>query len=155
MSKQSPYFIRQHPSIYQVSTDASGVKTYNRVNDLETSPYYRWDTTLLPAVEAFPPGFRMIAYSDNNLLVECCNIVGGEESCTEQDGNLNFPNQNCDFVGIAFCKNQISCLFARSMYEHTNIPVTNHHRLLLQQCPPAGTGTLESTTITSATWRTQ
>lgn len=99
VENQSLYW---HPSIYQVSTDASGAKTYNRVNNLETSPYYRWDTTLLPAVEAFPPGFRMIAYSNENLLVECCNMIGEEESCTEQDGNLNFPSQNCDFVGIAF-----------------------------------------------------
>jgi hypothetical protein len=80
----------------------------------------------LPTVEAFPPGFQMIAYSNENLLVECCNMIGEEESCTEQDGNLNFPSQNCDFVGIAFGKNEVACLLAVSMHERANIPITNY-----------------------------
>ena len=46
----------------------------------------------------------MIAYSNNNLFVECCDIVNGEESCTDKDGDMEFPQQNCDFVGIALGK---------------------------------------------------
>jgi len=54
-----------HPSIYEVTVD-DGENTYTRVNDLETSPYYRWDKSpgLDPPTEAFPKDFHMIAYSD-------------------------------------------------------------------------------------------
>lgn len=57
----------------------------------------------------------MIAYSDQqgagsggetgaNLFTECCNIVNGEEDCTNFDGQVQFPKQKCDFVGMAFGK---------------------------------------------------
>jgi len=87
------------------------------VNDLDVSPYYRWDTSTFPETVAFPPGFRMISYSDNDgifnggedggdlgLLVECCNYLFGErEDCTETLGNpLIFPTTTCDSLGIAF-----------------------------------------------------
>lgn len=40
-----------------------------------------------------------------SLVVECCNMVDGEEDCTNTYGNpLIFPNKKCDFVGIAFGK---------------------------------------------------
>lgn len=58
----------------------------------------------------------MIAFSDEpnadkggesgqNLLVECCNMVNGDEECTTTTGNpLIFPSQTCGFLGLAFCK---------------------------------------------------
>ena len=98
-----------------MSTDQAGSKTYTRVNNLETSPYYRWDNSVLPRTEAFPPEFRMIAYSnqqtpdeggnaEGNLFTECCNYnAQGQEVCTEaDDGGINFPKENCDFAGMAF-----------------------------------------------------
>jgi len=104
----------QHPSIYEVTVD-DGENTYTRVNDLETSPYYRWDKSpgLDPPTEAFPKDFHMIAYSDQqgankggetggNLFIECCNISNGEESCTSTTGGVVFPKKKCDFLGIAF-----------------------------------------------------
>lgn len=102
-----------HPSIYQVTTN-NGVKTYNLVKNLESSPYYRWNTRVKPDTVAFPPGFRMIAFSDQdgadsggetggNLLVECCNFTkGGDERCKTTTGNpLIFPTTKCDFLGVA------------------------------------------------------
>ncbi len=86
------------------------------MSQLETSPYYRWDTTTPPETVAFPPDFRMIAYSNQdgadgggengeNLFVECCNMRNGNESCENFVGHpLRFPKRNCDFVGIAFGK---------------------------------------------------
>ena len=68
----------------------------------------------MPRTEEFPPGFRMIAYSDQGsdgiendgnygeIFVECCDIVDERESCTETEGSLILPNQQCDFVGFAF-----------------------------------------------------
>ena len=55
----------------------------------------------------------MIAYSNQqnanaggetggNMFVECCNMVNGEEQCTETVGAIEFPTQKCDFVGFAF-----------------------------------------------------
>lgn len=104
-----------HPSIYRV-TGSNGQKTYARVNNLDTSPYYRWNSQTSPETVAFPPEFRMIAYSNQegagsggetggNLLVECCNFInGGEnEDCTTTLGNpLIFPKKKCDFLGLAF-----------------------------------------------------
>ncbi len=87
---------------------------YNRVNEVETSPYYRWDMTTAPETVAFPPGFRMIAYSNDvgagmggengeNLFVECCDLDGDDEDCEETVGHpLIFPTRTCDFLGIAF-----------------------------------------------------
>ena len=106
-----------HPSIYRV-TGSGDQKTYTRVNNLETSPYYRWNTQTSPETVAFPPEFRMIAYSNQdgagaggetggNLLVECCNYVnvGEDEDCTTTVGNpLIFPKKKCDFLGLAFGK---------------------------------------------------
>jgi len=112
----TPYIENQslywHPTIYRV-TQNQGTKTYTRVSQLESSPYYRWDNSVLPKTEAFPPGFRMIAYSNQqganvggetggNMFVECCNFVNDEESCTNTVGTLEFPTQACDFLGLAF-----------------------------------------------------
>ncbi len=88
-----------------METNNDGTKTYKRVTQLESSPYYRWDNSVLPKTEAFPPGFRMIAYSDkqDGVFVECCNYdEDGDEDCTETEGDLIFPTKACDFVGIAF-----------------------------------------------------
>ena len=109
-----------HPSIYRV-TGPNGQETYTRVINLESSPYYRWNTQTSPETVAFPPEFRMIAHSDQNgadlggetggnLLVECCNLVDGEEECTTTNGNpLTFPTTTCDFLGLAFGKCMKSC----------------------------------------------
>lgn len=54
----------------------------------------------------------MIAYSDQananqggesggNFFTECCNIVNGEEDCTSTFGKVEFPKQNCGFLGMA------------------------------------------------------
>lgn len=97
----------------------NGQLVHTRVSDLETSPYYRWNKNTLPETVEFPSDFRMIAYSDSsgavqggevgeNLLVECCNFVNGEEDCSTTTGNpLIFPTNTCDFLGIAFGK--LSC----------------------------------------------
>ncbi len=54
----------------------------------------------------------MIAYSTDNLFVECCDVnEQGEESCTESDGGMVFPNAKCDFVGIAFGKLDLFFIF--------------------------------------------
>ena len=118
----------KHPSIYEVSTSQGASKTYTRLNNLNTSPYYRWDNSVLPRTEAFPPQFRMIAYSDQvgadeggetggNLFTECCNIdAQGGESCTETTGGVNFPKKDCSFLGLAFGK----CLGFQRSYYHTN-----------------------------------
>ena len=97
----------QHPSIYEVVQNGDGSKTFTRIDAVETSPYYRWDNSVLPRTEAFPPGFRMIAHSNDigaegQMLTECCNIIRDEEeSCSEWD-RLHFPpNRKCDFLGIA------------------------------------------------------
>mmetsp|Transcript_18726 Transcript_18726/g.28079 ORF Transcript_18726/g.28079 Transcript_18726/m.28079 type:complete len:124 (+) Transcript_18726:111-482(+) len=117
----------QHPSIYRV-TRSQGTKTYTRVSQLESSPYYRWDNSVLPRTEAFPRGFRMIAYSNQqgsnaggetggNMFVECCNVgPNEEESCTETVGALEFPTQRCDFVGLAFGKEEYGCTGAFDNY---------------------------------------
>ena len=55
----------------------------------------------------------MIAYSNQqgasqggetggNLFIECCNGFDDNESCTNTVGKLEFPKQNCDFLGLAF-----------------------------------------------------
>lgn len=112
VENQSLYW---HPSIYRVTTDENEVKTYTRVNNLDTSPYYRWNTNTLPETVPFPPGFRMISHSDQYgitapsdfnemLFVECCDYdADGEEICsyTSTDTSLIFPQQSCDFLSIA------------------------------------------------------
>ena len=101
-----------HPSIYQIADNGDGTETYTRISNLESSPYYRWDKSVTPLVEAFPPGFRMIAASNvpvadkggeigSNMFTECCDLINGEdEDCVSWNG-LHFPERSCDFVGIA------------------------------------------------------
>jgi hypothetical protein len=68
--------------------------------------------------EAFPPGFRMIAHSNDdganlagetgrNMLTECCNIIGDEEEDCQTWDKLHFPTQTCDFLGIAMGESQV------------------------------------------------
>ena len=73
---------------------------YSRIHNLETSPYYRWDNSVLPRTETFPQGFCLIVYSNNNLFLECCDILNGEESCKDKVGGANFTEENCDFDGM-------------------------------------------------------
>jgi len=108
IENQSLYW---HPSIYRVTKNPAGGKIYTRVSRLESSPYYRWNTSTKPATVEFPPGFRMIAYSNQeradvggetggNLLVECCN---DGEACVTTSGNpLLFPRTRCGMMGLAF-----------------------------------------------------
>lgn len=98
-----------HPSIYRVTQTNNGQSTYTRVNDLESSPYYRWNTSTSPETVEFPPGFRMITYSNQaggDLFMECCDYTSdGEEDCTFFEGNpLVFPTTTCEFLGIAMGK---------------------------------------------------
>ena len=104
--------LQKHPSIYEVTDNSDGTQTYTRVSQLESSPYYRWDNSVLPKTQAFPPGFRMIASTDDqgsdnggerggNMFTECCQLSGGGENCVSWE-RLNFPSRNCDFLGIAF-----------------------------------------------------
>jgi len=110
VENQSLYW---HPSIYRVTDDGAGGQTYTRVNNLSSSPYYRWDKTNAPDVVAFPPGFRMIAHSDDaganqggetdgNMLTECCEKTadGQDETCETWD-KLHFPTRSCGWLGIA------------------------------------------------------
>lgn len=92
--------------------DEGGAKIYV-CPPTESSPYYRWDNSVEPKTEAFPPGFRMIAYSTqaganqggetgHNMLVECCQVLeDGEEGDCTVTGSMEFPTQSCGFVGIA------------------------------------------------------
>ena len=131
VENQSLYW---HPSIYRV-TEENGQKVYNRVSQLETSPYYRWNTDTLPATVEFPEGFRMIAYSNQqnanlggetggNLLVECCGLDDeGEEDCETTVGNpLIFPTRTCGFLGIAF---SMPTCWDSSKGIGTNDPITH------------------------------
>lgn len=76
-------------------------------------------------MEPFPPGFRMIAASNDPgacgvgsdcpsacgveddcpnavaMFTEGCNFVNGDERCSSWEGQLFFPSENFDFVGIA------------------------------------------------------
>ena len=113
---------------------SNGQNTYTRVNDLESSPYYRWNTSTSPETVEFPPGFRMIAYSDQmnagmggetsqNLFVECCDNINDEEDCkfTSEGNPLVFPTISCDFVGIAMGKligKILSYYFANILFHH-------------------------------------
>lgn len=103
----------QHPTIFEVTTDANGIATYTRAPSISTSPYYRWDNSVEPQTEAFPAGFRMIASSadaganqggesGSNMLVECCQEDGPEDEECETWPYMTFPKNNCDFLGIAF-----------------------------------------------------
>ena len=39
--------------------------------------------------------------SGGNMLVECCQMEDGEEDCEFYD-YMTFPEDSCDFLGIAF-----------------------------------------------------
>ena len=54
-----------HPSIYRVVNGE-----HILVRDLDSSPYYRWDRSVNPVAEPFPPGFRMIAASDDPVSLQ-------------------------------------------------------------------------------------
>lgn len=99
----------QHPTIYEVIDNGDGTQTFTRAIDLYTSPYYRWDNSVEPKTEEFPPGFRMIAASNDpgadqggefggNMFTECC--TDGQACLTWN--SLEFPTQTCGFLGIAF-----------------------------------------------------
>ena len=49
-------------------------------------------------------GANMGGETGGNMFVECCNMGQSEddETCTETIGDLVFPTQRCDFVGLAF-----------------------------------------------------
>lgn len=109
---QSSYW---HPSIYRRRRSDGNAAGFELVTNLEVGPYYRWDNSVSPPTQAYPPGFRMIAHSPSTdpgaqgkMMTECCNVSnsGGsainndEESCVEWRF-LHFPERNCDFVGIA------------------------------------------------------
>lgn len=98
-----------HPTIYKVGRDtATGEATYEQAEISFAGPYYRWDKDApLPAVEAFPPGFQMIAGMNPNL--EGLNLFSEclcPKACTRSDGlcqsqsNL-FPATACGEMGIA------------------------------------------------------
>ena len=75
--------------------------------------YYRWFKGIDTPVDAFPPGFRMIAHSNDegadvgeiggryNLLIEFCR--DGTQDC-ETFGELTFPSMRCDLMEIFFCR---------------------------------------------------
>jgi hypothetical protein len=98
--------------VYEVANNGDGTKTYTRAKSKATL-YYRWDQGAIPAVEAFPPGFRMIAHSDDdgadkgeiggehNLVIECCR--NGTKDCEYFKDFLTFPNMKCDLMEIFFC----------------------------------------------------
>lgn len=59
-----------HPSIYRVVNGE-----YILVRNLDSSPYYRWDLSVDPVAEPFPPGFRMIAASDDPVSIKTCSFL--------------------------------------------------------------------------------
>jgi len=104
-----------HPSIYRVVNGE-----YILVRNLDSSPYYRWDLSVDPVAEPFPPGFRMIAASDDPgadgcgpdgncgsdslhaMFTECCMLRNGSETCEAwEQSQIVFPTRSCDFLGIA------------------------------------------------------
>jgi len=97
-----------HPSIYRRSrTNAEDAK-FELVTDLEVGPYYRWDNSVSPPTQAYPPGFRMIAHYPNadpgaegRMMTECCSYTEDDDESCEEWPFLHFPERNCDFVGIA------------------------------------------------------
>ena len=126
-----------HPSIYRVDSNGEHV----RVDDLEFGPYYRWDKSVSPGVEPFPPGFRMIAASNDDgacgygsgdcgdnfvaMFTECCDMSGDNESCSEWEGELFFPKRNCDFLGIALGECYRTIIFILSCYLDIISPCTS------------------------------
>jgi len=117
----SPYRENQslywHPSIYEVVGNSDGSTTYTRVNNLDSSTYYRWDNTVSPLAEAFPPEFRMIAHSNDPradehaanqdnmpIRTECCNFGDTieDETCEFWNRVVLPDNRRCDDLGIGF-----------------------------------------------------
>ena len=107
-----------------MTNDGTGTETFTRVNNLETSPYHRWDKSNAPETVNFPPGFRMIAHSNyaganqagatrGNMLTECCDVASnnGEEGECETWDRLNFPTRTCGFLGIAMGRSPQSIFF--------------------------------------------
>jgi hypothetical protein len=102
---QSSYW---HPSIYRRLRSDGEAATFELVTNLEVGPYYRWDNSVSPRTQAYPPGFQMIAHypstdpgAEGRMMTECCMLSeDGEEQC-EEWSFLHFPARNCDFVGIA------------------------------------------------------
>ena len=98
-----------HPAIYKVGKDlATGEPTYELADIAFSGPYYRWDKDAPgPKVEAFPPGFQMIAGMDPsleglNLFSECLC----PKPCARADGLCEsesdfFPSDACGEMGIA------------------------------------------------------
>jgi len=126
-----------HPSIY-IEKKIKGVKHYNRISHTRITAYYRWDRSLV--IQAFPPGFRMIAGStDNganiggptggNLYTECCNFPpeeeeGGSLDCVSYDNgtpsDLFWPKRKCDFLDIVFAM--------PICWNGSNLGDTNNHK---------------------------
>jgi len=111
VENQSLYW---HPTIYEVIGNDDGTKTYIRAKVIESTPYYRWDDSSSPPVEAFSPGFRMIAHSNDdganqgelddefNLRTECCLFQDNAEVQCDYWNDLHFPNSSCDYLEIVF-----------------------------------------------------
>jgi len=110
VENQSLYW---HPTIYRVTTNNNGKKTYIRAETTEMTPYYRWDDSKTNT--AFPPKFRMIAHSNDdgadrgqldgefNLSTECCqyNEDKDEVEC-DWWTKLHLPRKKCDYLEIVF-----------------------------------------------------
>mmetsp|Transcript_19830 Transcript_19830/g.39516 ORF Transcript_19830/g.39516 Transcript_19830/m.39516 type:complete len:469 (+) Transcript_19830:344-1750(+) len=107
VENQSLYW---HPTIYEVIND-DGTKVYIR-SKFTITPYYRWDNSASPRTEEFPPGFRMIAHSNDpgaqkgeeegeGLVTQCC-FRGEEEVTCEFWYGLHFPTTACDDLEILF-----------------------------------------------------
>lgn len=93
-----------HPALYEYTVNASP-RVYKRVFTKATT-YYRWDNSVQPLTEEFPPGFRYIVSSTDqgqsvyNMFSECCNYPNGVQDCRTELG-LNFPNTPCVHLDIA------------------------------------------------------
>lgn len=117
--------VLQHPTVYEVNEDG-GTKTFVRAHTRATA-YYRWDKSVVPSTEAFPPGFRMIAHSNDagadkgeigggyNLVVECCR--DGTRNCESFD-YLTFPVMKCDLMEIFFCTFDVDPNYFLSLLLH-------------------------------------
>lgn len=148
MENKSLYW---HPSIYRV--DSNGLHT--RVDNLDFGPYYRWDKSVSPVVEPFPPGFRMIAASNDPgadggdeedgfvaMFTECCDFVGEEESCNEWEGELFFPKRNCDFLGFALGEYRSIyefilfsiCIIRELLFANTCLMSISHNLVAMPTC---------------------
>ena len=150
--------------MYEVTENGDGTKTYTRARTKATA-YYRWDQGAIPAAEAFPPGFRMIAHSNdfgadvgeigdgNNLIVECCR--DGTQDCEVFDF-LTFPTMKCDLMEIFFCTFLLTISVNLEAILHNSALTLSIRFLYLQLCQPVGMANLlEIITTTSPIWHTQ